>query len=33
MLPEIAALRIIDGVAKNKLEVRVGGKEIWGGSP
>ena len=28
MLPEDAAPRIIDGVAKNKLEVRVGGKEI-----
>jgi short-subunit dehydrogenase len=28
MLPEEAAPRIIDGVAKNKLEVRVGGKEI-----
>jgi short-subunit dehydrogenase len=29
MLPEDAAPRIIDGVAKNKLEVRVGGKEIY----
>lgn len=29
MLPEVAAPRIIDGVAKNKLEVRVGGKEVW----
>jgi short-subunit dehydrogenase len=29
MLPEDAAPRIIDGVAKNKLEVRVGGKEIF----
>lgn len=28
MLPEDAAPKIIDGVAKNKLEVRVGGKEI-----
>lgn len=28
MLPEDAAPRIIAGVAKNKLEVRVGGKEI-----
>ena len=29
MLPENAAPRILDGIAKNKLEVRVGGKEIW----
>ncbi|HKR66286.1 MAG TPA: SDR family NAD(P)-dependent oxidoreductase, partial [Thermoanaerobaculia bacterium] len=29
MLPEVAAPRIIDGVAKGKEEVRVGGKEIW----
>lgn len=28
MLPEDAAPRIIDGVTKNKLEVRVGGKEV-----
>jgi dehydrogenase/reductase SDR family member 7B len=28
MLPEVAAPRIIDGVAKGKYEVRVGGKEI-----
>ncbi|MEO8379419.1 MAG: SDR family NAD(P)-dependent oxidoreductase [Acidobacteriota bacterium] len=28
MLPEEAAPRIIDGVSKNKREVRVGGKEI-----
>jgi short-subunit dehydrogenase len=29
MRPEVAAPRIIDGVAKNKEEVRVGGPEIW----
>jgi dehydrogenase/reductase SDR family member 7B len=29
MLPEAAAVRIIDAVAKKKPEVRVGGKEIW----
>ena len=29
MLPERAAPRIIDGVAKKKQEVRVGGKEIY----
>jgi len=29
MPPEEAALRIIDGVAKAKQEVRVGGREIW----
>jgi short-subunit dehydrogenase len=29
MLPEVAAPRIIAGVAKGKEEVRVGGKEIW----
>ena len=29
MLPEDAAPRIIDGVAKKKQEVRVGGKEIY----
>lgn len=29
MLPEDAAPRIIDAVAKKKAEVRVGGKEIW----
>jgi dehydrogenase/reductase SDR family member 7B len=29
MRPEDAAPRIVDGVAKGKQEVRVGGKEIW----
>jgi dehydrogenase/reductase SDR family member 7B len=29
ILPEVAAPRIIDGVAKGKNEVYVGGKEIW----
>ena len=29
MLPEVAAAKIIDAVAKRKAEVRVGGKEIW----
>ena len=29
MLPEKAARRIIDAVARGKAEVRVGGKEIW----
>lgn len=29
MLPEVAAPKIIDGVAARKHEVRVGGKEIW----
>ena len=29
MLPEVAAPKIIDGVAKGKNEVHVGGKEIW----
>jgi dehydrogenase/reductase SDR family member 7B len=29
MLPEVAAQRIVDAVAKKKAEVRVGGKEIW----
>ncbi len=29
MLPEDAARRIIDAVARRKAEVRVGGKEIW----
>lgn len=29
MLPETAAVRIIDAVARKKAEVRVGGKEIW----
>jgi short-subunit dehydrogenase len=29
MLPEDAAPRIIDAVARKKAEVRVGGKEIW----
>lgn len=28
MLPEVAALKIVDGVAKGKHEVRVGGREI-----
>ena len=28
MLPEVAAPKIIDGVAKGKLEVRIGGREI-----
>lgn len=29
MRPEVAARGIVDGVAKKKEEVRVGGKEIW----
>jgi hypothetical protein len=29
MRPDIAAPKIIDGVAKGKNEVRVGGKEIY----
>jgi short-subunit dehydrogenase len=29
MRPEVAAPRIIDGVAKGKEEISVGGKEIW----
>jgi dehydrogenase/reductase SDR family protein 7B len=29
MLPEAAAPKILDGVAKKKHEVHVGGKEIW----
>jgi short-subunit dehydrogenase len=29
MLPEVAAPKIIDAVAKRKAEVRVGGKETW----
>jgi short-subunit dehydrogenase len=29
MKPEAAAPVIVDGIAKNKQEVRVGGKEIW----
>jgi dehydrogenase/reductase SDR family protein 7B len=29
MLPEVAAPKMIDGIAKGKREVHVGGKEIW----
>lgn len=29
MLPERAAEKIVDAVARNRAEVRVGGKEIW----
>lgn len=29
MLPEDAAVRIVDAVARKKAEVRVGGKEVW----
>lgn len=29
MLPEAAAPRILDGVARGKNEIRVGGKEVW----